>query len=263
MTSNSTAMGAQMDTSTLAPLTANAWLRYELIKDMFPPGISDVLEVGCGQGALGTRLAQRFNYLGVEPDQVSFAVASKRIRAAGGRGEVRNIPVQDLGDERFDLVCAFEVLEHIEDDAAAVKEWSSRLRAPGWLLLSVPAHQDRYGPFDEMVGHFRRYDPAAMTALLAGCGLTGIQVRQYGFPLGYLLEAGRNLIARRRLTATAATSVADRTAGSGRLLQPSGGPGAAAARWGTAPFRVVQRPFPNTGTGLLALARLDGRLPQP
>ena len=85
MTSNSTAMGAQMDTSTLAPLTANAWLRYELIKDMFPPGISDVLEVGCGQGALGTRLAQRFNYLGVEPDQVSFAVASKRIRAAGGR----------------------------------------------------------------------------------------------------------------------------------------------------------------------------------
>src|ERR1700690_2022475 len=123
-------MGAQMDTSTLAPLTPNAWLRYELIKDMFPPGISDVLEVGCGQGALGTRLAQRFNYLGVEPDQVSWAIASKRIRAAGGRGEVRNIPVQDLGDERFDLVCAFEVLEHIEDDAAAVKEWSARLRAP-------------------------------------------------------------------------------------------------------------------------------------
>ena len=213
-----------MDTSTLAPLTPNAWLRYELIKDMFPPGISDVLEIGCGQGALGTRLAQRFNYLGVEPDQVSWAIASKRIRAAGGRGEVRNIPVQDLGDERFDLVCAFEVLEHIEDDAAAVKEWSSRLRAPGWLLLSVPAHQDRYGPVDELVGHYRRYDPAAMTALLAGCGFTGIQVRQYGFPLGHLLEAGRNLIARRRLASAAATSVAERTAGSGRLLQPSGGP---------------------------------------
>ena len=262
MTPGSMAMGAQMDIGVLAPLAPNAWLRYELVKDMFPPGISDVLEVGCGQGALGVRLAQRYNYLGVEPDQASWAVASQRISAAG-RGEVRNVSVQDLGDERFDLVCAFEVLEHIDDDAAALKEWAARLRAPGWLLLSVPAHQDRYGPFDEMVGHFRRYDPAAMTALLAGCGFAGIQVRQYGFPLGYLLEAGRNLIARRRLTATAATSVADRTAGSGRLLQPSGGPGAAAARWGTAPFRVVQRPFPNTGTGLLALARLDGRLPQP
>jgi SAM-dependent methyltransferase len=264
MATGSTDAATPTDTGTLAPLTPNAWLRYELIKDMFPPGISDVLEIGCGQGALGTRLAQRFNYLGVEPDQVSWAIASKRIRAAGGRGEVRNIPVQDLGDERFDLVCAFEVLEHIEDDAAAVKEWSARLRAPGWLLLSVPAHQDRYGPADELAGHFRRYDPAAMTALLAGCGFTGIQVRQYGFPLGYMLEAGRNLIARRRLAATAAMSMAERTAGSGRLLQPSDDwRAAAAARWGTAPFRVVQRPFPNTGTGLLALARLDGRLPQP
>jgi len=262
MTPGSTAMGAQMDTSVLAPLAPNAWLRYELVKDMFPPGISDVLEVGCGQGALGVRLAQRYNYLGVEPDQASWAVASQRISAAG-RGEVRNVSVQDLGDERFDLVCAFEVLEHIDDDAAALKELAARLRAPGWLLLSVPAHQDRYGPADELVGHFRRYDPAAMTALLAGCGFAGIQVRQYGFPLGYVLEAGRNLIARRRLASAAAASVAERTAGSGRLLQPSGGPRAAAARWGTAPFRVVQRAFPNTGTGLLALARLDGRPPQP
>jgi len=262
MTPGSMAMGAQMDIGVLAPLAPNAWLRYELVKDMFPPGISDVLEVGCGQGALGVRLAQRYNYLGVEPDQASWAVASQRISAAG-RGEVRNVSVQDLGDERFDLVCAFEVLEHIDDDAAALKEWAARLRAPGWLLLSVPAHQDRYGPADELVGHFRRYDPAAMTALLAGCGFAGIQVRQYGFPLGYVLEAGRNLIARRRLASAAAASVAERTAGSGRLLQPSGGPRAAAARWGTAPFRVVQRAFPNTGTGLLALARLDGRPPQP
>lgn len=262
MASGSTAMGTQPDISALAPLAPNAWLRYELVKDMFPPGISDVLEVGCGQGALGVRLAQRYNYLGVEPDQASWAVASQRISAAG-RGEVRNVSVQDLGDDRFDLVCAFEVLEHIDDDAAALKAWAARLRTPGWLLLSVPAHQYRYGPFDELVGHFRRYDPAAMTALLAGCGFAEIQLRQYGFPLGYLLEAGRNLIARRRLASAAATSAAERTAGSGRLLQPSGGPRATAARWGTAPFRVVQRAFPNTGTGLVVLARLDGRLPQP
>ena len=111
---------------------------------MLPVGISDVLEVGCGQGAPGTRLAQRYRYLGVEPDRVSWSVASARIGAAGG--EVRNIAVQELGDDRFDLVCAFDVLKHIEDDAAALKEWTSRLRANGWLLLSVPAHQHRFGP---------------------------------------------------------------------------------------------------------------------
>ena len=127
--------------------------------------------------------------------------------------------------------------------------------ARGWLLLSVPAHQHRYGPCDELVGHFRRYDPGAMTALLASCGFTEIQLRQYGFPLGYPLEAGRNLIGRRRLATAAAASVAERTAGSGRLLQPSGGLRGAATRWGTAPFRVMERAFPNTGTGLIVLAR--------
>ena len=43
----------------VAPLTPNAWLRYDVIQRMLPPGVSDVLEVGCGQGGLGVRLAQR------------------------------------------------------------------------------------------------------------------------------------------------------------------------------------------------------------
>lgn len=254
LNSASTRGQTRVDIERVAPLTPNAWLRYELIKRMLPAGISDVLEVGCGQGALGVRLAQRYRYVGAEPDQVSWAVASKRFSAAG-RGEVRNTTVQELGDSRFDLVCAFEVLEHIEDDAAMLKEWSSRLRANGWLLLSVPAHQHRFGPGDEMAGHFRRYDPDAMNALLTAGGFTQIQIRQYGFPLGYLLEAGRNLIGRRRLAAGRGMSVAERTAGSGRLLQPSSALQGAVTRWGTAPFRLTERAFPNTGTGLVVLAR--------
>ncbi len=249
-----TAVRPRGDLDVIAPLTPNAWLRYEIVQRMLPAGVSDVLEVGCGRGSLGVRLAQRYRYLGVEPDEGSWAVASERIRRAG-RGEVRNVMFEDLGDRQFDLVCAFEVLEHIEDDAAALKEWAGRLRANGWLLLSVPAHQHRYGPADELAGHFRRYDPEAMAALLTSCGFTQIQLQLYGFPLGYLLEAGRNLVGRRRLGTAGAMSVAERTAGSGRLLQPSGGVAGAANRWGTAPFRVVERAFPNTGTGLLVLAR--------
>jgi 2-polyprenyl-3-methyl-5-hydroxy-6-metoxy-1,4-benzoquinol methylase len=129
MVSGSTATQAKVDVDAVAPLTPMAWLRYALIKRILPPGISDVLEIGCGQGALGARLSQRYHYLGVEPDRVSWTVAQRRISAVG-RGEVRNVTVEALGDERFDLVCAFEVLEHIEDDAAAVKEWMTRVR-PG------------------------------------------------------------------------------------------------------------------------------------
>jgi len=248
----------------VAPLTPNAWLRYDVLTRMLPAGVRDVLEVGCGQGALGVRLAQRYQYLGLEPDQVSWAVAQQRISAAG-RGEVRNIREDALGPEQFDLVCAFEVLEHIEDDAAAVRQWTSRLRPGGWLMMSVPAHQGRYGPADKLAGHFRRYDPGSMTALLARCGLTDIEVRQYGFPLGYSLEAARNLIARRRLTAAPDGSLAERTAASGRLLQPSSGKLGVATRYGTAPFRLLQRGFTGTGTGLVVRARLaaDDRLPRP
>jgi SAM-dependent methyltransferase len=254
MTSATTTPGPPAALDAAAPLTPNAWLRYDIVARMLPPGVRDVLEVGCGQGAVGVRLAQRYDYLGVEPDQASCTVAQRRMSAAG-TGEVRNIGLDALGPQKFDLVCAFEVLEHIEDDAAAVRDWAARLRPGGWLILSVPAHQRRYGPADELVGHFRRYDPAAMAALLASCGLTDVEVRQYGFPLGYVLEAARNGIARRRLTAAPAASVAERTAASGRLLQPAGRARGAATRWGAAPFRVLQRAFPGTGTGLVVLAR--------
>ena len=62
----------------VAPLTPNAWLRFDVIERLLPAGVTDVLEIGCGQGALGVRLADRFDYLGVEPDGSSFAVAEWR-----------------------------------------------------------------------------------------------------------------------------------------------------------------------------------------
>jgi hypothetical protein len=95
-----------------------------------------------------------------------------------------------------------------------------------------------------------------LVALLASCGFGETDVRHYGFPLGYALEAGRNLIGRRRLAATGTTSVAERTAGSGRLLQPTTSVRGLATRWGTVPFRVMQRAFPGTGPGIIVLARL-------
>ena len=241
-----------------APLTPNAWLRYDVVTRMLPAGVRDVLEIGCGQGALGVRLAQRYDYLGLEPDQASYAVAERRIKAAG-RGEVRNIRVAALGPEQFDLVCAFEVLEHIEDDAAAVRQWAARLRPGGWLLLSVPAAP---APVRARPTSWSAISAATIPRPWPRCwpaaGFTDIEVRQYGFPLGYALEAGRNLIGRRRLAAAPAGSVAERTAASGRLLQPASRTRDTATRYGTAPFRLLQRGFPGTGTGLVAAARLAG-----
>lgn len=237
----------------VAPLTPMAWLRYDLVRRMLPAGVTRVLEVGCGQGALAARLAKDFSYLGVEPDQASCAVASQRL-ALVGAGEVRNLAFGELGEQDFDLVGAFEVLEHIEDDRGAVQDWASRLRPGGWLLLSVPAYQRRFSAADEYVGHFRRYDPDVLAGVLSGAGFTDITIRHYGMPLGYLLESVRTRITQRWLQGAPGTSREERTSGSGRLFQPSGAIGVG-TRLGTAPFRLLQRAFPGRGTGLVALAR--------
>ena len=245
------------DTVNLPPLTMMAWLRYDLVErllDGIGP-VSSILEIGCGQGAVGMRLAHRAPYLGVEPDDASYAVAAARAAQLRGRARVLHGDSSMVDrDEQFDLVCAFEVLEHIEDDVAALKDWSSYVRPGGHLMLSVPAWQARFGPMDKMVGHFRRYDPDQMFSVLTTAGFTAPRVELYGFPLGYALETARNKVAARKAD-KAPTSIAERTSGSGRLFQPKGGASGAATKLATAPFRLLQRPFSSRGTGLVAVAR--------
>ncbi|HJR19478.1 MAG TPA: class I SAM-dependent methyltransferase [Actinomycetota bacterium] len=242
----------------LPPLTFNAWLRYPLIKrfiaDAVPPQAS-ILEVGMGQGALGVRLSRRYRYVGVEMDPVSHNRAAARMARFGQGhallGEVSAIPE----GSRFDVVCAFEVLEHIEDDAGALRRWGEFIERGGLLVLSVPAFQRRFGPADRAAGHFRRYEPNSIAALLRSTGFTDVVVRTYGVPLGYVLEWARNVIASRR---EHSASLAESTARSGRHLQPPASAGFITASI-TAPFRLMQRPFLGSGrgTGLVVAARRD------
>jgi SAM-dependent methyltransferase len=254
------------------PLALNAWLRYEVVSRLLPSSATSILEIGCGAGAFGARFAAEHDYLGVEPDGTSYATAHQRL-ADLGRGEVRHGRSEVVVEpgRRFDVVCAFEVLEHLADDEAAVRDWSTYVQPGGHLLISTPAFQERFGRWDVHAGHYRRYSPEQMTELLTRCGLREVEVVVYGFPLGYALEGARNTYLRVREpgstapgtvsghfsdTVTAAPAEMDkRTAGSGRLLQPKDWM-AAGTQVASAPFRWVQRRFPTRGTGLVARARL-------
>jgi SAM-dependent methyltransferase len=214
-----------------------------------------VLEIGCGQGSFGARLAVRYRYVGVEPDERSFQIAQARLEgfddAIVYHGEQTAVP----HEERFDTVCAFEVLEHIDDDRGAISEWAERLRPGGTLILSVPAGTHRYAAADEMVGHFRRYDPSDLARLLVDAGLQGVHVRRYGAPFGYVLESVRNFIGRRMRTRLREESQAERSARSGRLLHPPHGPIAAAVYLLMIPFRKLELAFPDRGPGLIGVGR--------
>lgn len=240
-----------MGSRALPPLSPHAWLRFDAVRRLLPAGVERVLEIGAGQGAMGALLAQRYQYLGLEPDPTSCEVARRRL----GHDRVLCVDAETHeADEPFDLVCAFEVLEHLEDDRAAVARWSRFARPGGWIIVSVPAGARRMGAADARAGHVRRYDRGDVASVLTGAGLVEPNVVTYGFPLGYLLEAARNVLAAR---APAAATLGERTSASGRWLQPPDR-AAHATRLAAAPFRMLQRPFTGTslGTGLVARARI-------
>jgi SAM-dependent methyltransferase len=239
------------------PLAIRAWLRYDVVSrliDRLKP--RRVLEIGCGQGAFGARIASRVDYLGVEPDESSYQVAASRIRPCGGE-VIKGIHEAVPAGTTFDAVCAFEVLEHIDDDKGALAAWVPFLRPGGHLILSVPAFQDRFGPMDIHAGHFRRYSPDELRDRLTEAGLVVEEIIVYGWPLGYALEAVRNRIDAKKLAVAKAngTSIEELTAASGRTFQPSKRSAGFAVQAATLPFRYLQRTQAHRGTGLVAVAR--------
>jgi glycosyltransferase involved in cell wall biosynthesis/2-polyprenyl-3-methyl-5-hydroxy-6-metoxy-1,4-benzoquinol methylase len=250
---------SEAPTVALPPLTTMARLRQPYIdaavRTVRPRSI---LEVGAGQGATGARLASHAPYVGVEPDMSSAAVAASRM-ARIDNADFRMGGIERVGDdERFDLLCAFEVLEHIEDDVAALRGWMSRLGPEGHVLLSVPAHARRFGPSDEAVGHFRRYDAVDIERLCASVGLEIVARRAYGAIGGHLLENARNVVIRRRGGNVADGAAPEaKSAGSGRLFQPTTRTAGMLTAAVAVPMRVAQRPFAagQFGVGWVVLAR--------
>jgi hypothetical protein len=88
----------------------------------------------------------------------------------------------------------FEVLEHIEDDRAALSRVRELLRPSGQILLSVPAHESSFGPSDVFAGHYRRYDRAKLIALLEESRFGVQTIWSYGVPLANLTEKVRNVV---------------------------------------------------------------------
>lgn len=148
------------------------------------------------------------------------------------------------------------MLEHIEDDQAALAGWFELLAPGGLLVLSTPAWQERFGPWDAAVGHFRRYAPIELEELLHRVGFVEARAQVYGFPLANVLEMVRNRLAPSS-GPTAEEGMEDRTAASGRVLQPSSRVAALATDVATRPFRWLQQHTPDErlATGIVVAAR--------
>jgi SAM-dependent methyltransferase len=85
-----------------------------------------------------------------------------------------------FADGAFDLVCALDIVEHVDDDDAALRE-IARVASPGaHVLLSAPLHASRWTAFDDFVGHRRRYEPDELRGKLRQHGLSVQRSAIYG-----------------------------------------------------------------------------------
>lgn len=165
------------------------------------------LEVGSGAGMLLHELHAR----GFDCSALEMSDAARETGRGLARDAQRDIrffasPAPDWAGH-FELLMAFEVLEHIEHDLDALRQWRDWLQPRGTLLLSVPSHMKKWNASDVWAGHFRRYERAALRDLLGQAGFEVEQLLCYGFPVANVIER-----IRARRMAPDVDEAADRTA---------------------------------------------------
>jgi SAM-dependent methyltransferase len=92
--------------------------------------------------------------------------ALAKLKARGASVALSQVTALPFASASFDLVCALDIVEHVDDEDGALSE-ITRVTKPGSvLLLSVPLHPSRWTPFDDFVGHRRRYEPERLAKKL-------------------------------------------------------------------------------------------------
>jgi SAM-dependent methyltransferase len=112
------------------------------------------------------------------------------LRARGGLATLGEITALPFSDCSFDLVCAFDIVEHIEDDRQAFRELRRVAKDDATVIFSVPLHPARWSAFDALVGHARRYDPDDLLAILGEHAFVLEQSAAFGMQprSGWLLD---------------------------------------------------------------------------
>ncbi|MBE9125812.1 MULTISPECIES: class I SAM-dependent methyltransferase [unclassified Coleofasciculus] len=132
---------------------------------------TEVLEVGSGIGSTTELLCQGSHkrWVCLEPDPI-LAGQLKQSIETGRLPEYCELKPGTLLNishyERFNTVIYIDVLEHIKDDHAEVKLALNYLKDGGFLVILAPAHQWLFTPFDEAIGHYRRYSRNRLSALV-------------------------------------------------------------------------------------------------
>jgi SAM-dependent methyltransferase len=126
-----------------------------------------ILDIGCGTGANLELLADFGETEGVDVSEEALAFCRARGLQNVRQGAAENLPYEDGS---FDLVTALDVVEHLDDDVAGLREMRRVLRPDGRALLFVPAFMFLWGVQDDVSHHRRRYTSAGLQRVVKAAG---------------------------------------------------------------------------------------------
>jgi len=137
-----------------------------VLEELAQPSGLDITDMGCGTGGMLEMLTRFGRVTGVDASPAAREYCARR----GFPGVLS--PTQWNGmQDRYDLITAFDVVEHVEDDVGFLAGLRGRLRPGGAVLVTVPSYPFLWSVFDEMNHHQRRYTRSSLARSLAGSGL--------------------------------------------------------------------------------------------
>ncbi|OYY91164.1 MAG: SAM-dependent methyltransferase [Sphingomonas sp. 28-66-16] len=153
------------------------------------PTDARILEIGCGTGHNLAMLAAFGRVEAIEIDPVARGIASERLGRPVGDAPLPALPGIERG--AYDLIAVLDVVEHIEDDVAALRAMRDCLKPGGKILITVPAHQWMWSAHDVVNHHHRRYSKATLAAAIRAAGLAPGKLGYFNSLLFPLAAAAR------------------------------------------------------------------------
>jgi SAM-dependent methyltransferase len=135
-------------------------------------GFQSFLEIGCGTGFVLSGVAQQYPAAQLNGSEIfvsGLGFAAERLPAVKlMQMDARNIPFES----EFDVIGAFDVIEHIEEDETVLAQLQTALKPGGHLLLTVPQHTWLWSPTDEYACHQRRYSATGLHRKVENAGFS-------------------------------------------------------------------------------------------
>ena len=147
----------------------------------------NILDVGCGTGTELKTISQFGNLTALDVNEASLSLAKQR----GYKTIHLDIENEKLKENIFNIVCSFDVLEHLQKDYKALNNIYASLKNPGFFLFSVPAHPSIFSQHDIALEHKRRYTKKELKEKLENEGFVDVELYYWNsflFPAVYVVR---------------------------------------------------------------------------